>query len=90
MTTIKGTVQDGRLELNVPPGLPHGTQVEEHPLANGLPSESVTLSPVEIVAALAAMDAIEPFEMTGEEIVSWEAERKARKEREKKQIPGAN
>lgn len=83
MTTIKAIVQDRRLELEVPFDWPDGTEVAICPLANGATGESDRLSPDEIVAALAALDAIEPFEMTDEEIAHWEAERKARKEREK-------
>jgi hypothetical protein len=83
VTTIKATIQDRRLELDAPSDWPDGTQVEIHALENGSAREADTLSPEEIAATLAAMDAIEPFEMTEAERAAWDVERQARKDREK-------
>jgi hypothetical protein len=82
-TTIKGTVSGGRLELNVPQDWPDGTEVEIHPLPGSMHADSDMLSPEEIAQTLAAMDQIQPFEMTDAEFAAWEAERQSRKELEK-------
>jgi hypothetical protein len=83
MTTIRATVSGGRLELDVPPDWPDGIEVEIHPIEQGMAD---ALSPEEIANALAALDRIEPFDMTEEEQASWEAERRARKDREKNEF----
>jgi hypothetical protein len=77
--TIRGTVSGGRLEVDVPDDWPDGTEVEIQPVAH----DDDVMSPEEIARTLAAMDQIEPFEMTEAEEAAWEAERKARKEAEK-------
>ncbi|MBI1831858.1 MAG: hypothetical protein HYR84_10450 [Planctomycetes bacterium] len=82
MTTIKATITGRRLELDVPADWPDGTEVEIHPVQQ-MDTEADSLSPQEIAHTLAAMDLIEPFEMTAEEETAWEADRRARKEREK-------
>jgi hypothetical protein len=82
-TTIKATVSGGRLELDVPVDWPDGTEVEIHPLHGSSNSGDDKLSAEEIARTLAAMDEIEPFEMTDAEIAAWEAERQSRKERDK-------
>ena len=83
MTTIKATVKDRRLELQVPADWPDGIEVEIHPFQEAL---GEAMSPAEIARTLAAMDRIEPFEMTEAERVEWEAQRQAQKDREKAQF----
>ena len=83
MMTIKATVRDGRLEIDVPPDWPDGTQVEIHPIHERSAGDNDILSPAEITETLAAVDRIEPFDMTVAEQAAWEAERQARKQREK-------
>ncbi len=82
MRMIKGTVKAGRLELDVPADWPDGTQVEIQPLGPG-ETDDEPMTPEEISRILAAMDKVEPFDMTEEERAAWEAERQARKEWEK-------
>ena len=82
MTTIKATVRGRRLDVEVPSDWPDGTEVEIHPLAaeaNGVGG----MSPDEITATLAAMDKMEPLHFSDAERAAWEAERQARKDREK-------
>lgn len=83
MTIIKATVKDRRLELDVPPDWPDGTEVEIHPLDGGANGDSDVMSPTEIARMLTAMDQIEPFDMTDAELAAWEAERRTRREEEK-------
>src|ERR1700722_15264273 len=86
MTTIKATIKGRRLELDVPSDWPDGTEVEIHPLDQDANGVDDAMSPDEIARTLAAMDQVEPFEMTEAEEAAWEAERQARKEREKAQF----
>ena len=86
MTTIKATIKDRRLELDVPLDWPDGTEVEIHPLHPDRNGHSDSMSPEEIAKTLAAMDLVEPLDMTEAERAAWEAERQARKEREKAQF----
>jgi hypothetical protein len=79
MTTIKATVKERRLELDAPAEWPDGTEVEIHPL-NGATDE---MSPAEIARTLAAMDQMQPFDMTDAEEAAWNTERQARIAREK-------
>jgi hypothetical protein len=84
MTTIKGIICNGQVVMTGPANLPDGTEVEIVPV--GLTrsvDEEGTMSPEEIARTLAAMDKIEPFEMTDEERAAIEADRLARKEWEK-------
>jgi hypothetical protein len=74
--TIRGIVAGGRLEVEVPADWPDGTEVQIQPIDE-------EMSPEEIARTLAAMDQSEPLEMTAAEQADWEAERQARKEREK-------
>jgi hypothetical protein len=83
MTTLKATIKGGRLELDVPPDWPDGTEVEIHPIQRGTSGASELMSPEEIAGTLAAMDQIEGFELTNAEIAAWEADRQARKEQDK-------
>jgi hypothetical protein len=90
MTTITATIREGRLELPHPIDLPDGTEVKIRLLiADEAESESADdgpMTPDEIARALAAMDKVQPFEMTEEERALLQAERKERKEREKAQF----
>lgn len=86
MTTIKTTVKDRRLEVDAPADWPDGTEVEIHPLSKIKNGDADLMSPEEIARTLAAMDLVEPFEMSEAEEAAWEAERLARKQREKAQF----
>jgi len=84
MTTIKTIIKGRRLELDVPADWPDGIEVEIHPTGDDANGNS--MSPEEIARTLAAMDRVVPFEMTAAEEAAWEADRQARKEREKAQF----
>jgi hypothetical protein len=86
MTMLRGTIKGGRLELDVPLDWPDGTEVEIHPVLRGAMKGTPVISKEEIARTLAAMDLIEPFEMTDDERASWETERQAGKERDKAQF----
>lgn len=86
MTIIKGTVKDGRLEVNVPADWPDGTQVEIHPLEATAETNAEVIAAAEISRTLAAMDRVEPFEISDAEQAAWEAERRAVREQEKLQF----
>src|ERR1700693_5624878 len=62
--TIKGTVIQRRLELDVPAEWPDGTEVEIRPLRQETNVEGDSMSPEEIANALSAMDKVMPFHMT--------------------------
>jgi hypothetical protein len=83
ITMIKATVKGGRLELNVPADWPDGTEVEIHPLDDSTRGDAQVDAAAEIAKTLAALDRIEPFEMSDAEEAAWEAERRADREREK-------
>ncbi len=87
MTTVKATVRDRRLELEVPDDWPDGIQVEIHPLGEESPGDPDVMSPDEIARTLAAMDRIEPFDLTEAELLTLERDRQAAKERDKAQFP---
>jgi hypothetical protein len=78
MTTIKATVTGRRLELDVPADWPDGTEVVIHPVQRGASQDAEAMSPEEIARTLAAMDRVEPFDMSDAEQAAWEAERVAR------------
>jgi len=86
MTMIKGTVKGGRLEVNVPADWPDGTEVAIHPLDAAPAADADAIAAAEIAGTLAAMDRIEPFDMSDAEQAAWEAERRADREREKTQF----
>ena len=85
MTWIKATVTGGRLNVDVPPDWPDGTEVEIHPLEKAAADDDA-MSPEEIARLLAAMDQLEPLHLTDAERAAWEAERHARKDWEKAQF----
>jgi len=79
MPTIKATIHNGRIEPHEPLDLPEGTEVQiTIPEAN-----DESMSQAETDRILAAMDRMEPLQMTDAELAAWEADRKARKESEK-------
>jgi len=85
MTGIKATVTGRRLELDVPADWPDGTEVEIHPLVKVAAGDDAML-PEEIATLLAAMDQMEPLDLTDAERTAWESQRQARKEWEKSQF----
>jgi hypothetical protein len=83
---IRGTVKGGRLEVNVPADWPDGTEVEIHPSQAPRGADAEVIAAAEIARTLAAMDKVEPFEMSDAEQAAWCAERRADREREKSQF----
>jgi hypothetical protein len=83
---IKGTVKGGRLEVDVPRDWPDGTEVGIQPLEAPTGLDAEALAAAEIARTLAALDRVEPFEMSDAEQAAWEAERRANREREKAQF----
>jgi hypothetical protein len=84
MSAIRGIIRKGQVIMTEPANLPDETEVEIVPIGlTGSVDEEGTMSPDEIVRTLAAMDEIEPFDMTDEERAAIEADRQARKEWEK-------
>jgi hypothetical protein len=86
MTMLRATIKGGRLELDVPLDWPDGTEVEIQPVQRGAIKDTTVMSQEEIDKTLAAMELIEPFEMTDYERAAWEVERRAGKERDKAQF----
>jgi hypothetical protein len=85
MTTVTAVVRNGQLELAEPLDLPDGTEVEVRlpgPAATGREADG-PMTPEEIARTLAAIDYVEPYEMTEEEQAALEADRQARKAWEK-------
>ena len=87
MTTMTAIVRNGQLELSQPIDLPDGTEVEIRlpgpaGSAEGREDEG-TATAEEIARTLAALETIEPLEMSDEERAALEADRQARKEWEK-------
>jgi predicted DNA-binding antitoxin AbrB/MazE fold protein len=84
MTAI---VRNGQLELPKPIDLPDGTEVEirlpDLEGSDGSDAEEGPMTSEEIARTLAAMDKIEPLEMSDEERAALAADRQARKEWEK-------
>ena len=83
MTMIKATIKGGRLEVDVPADWPDGTEVEVYPREPGNQDDAEMMSAEEIAQTLAAMDQVEPLEITAAERAAWEAERAGRTRREK-------
>jgi hypothetical protein len=83
MTTIRAVVRDGRIEVDEPLDLPNGTVLQiPVPLDVGRTNDE-PMSPEEIREVLAVMDRMEPLRMSDAELAAWDADRKARKERER-------
>ena len=87
MSTMIAIVRNGQIELPAPIDLPDGTEVElrlpEPEGVDGNLEEEGPVTPEEIALILAAMEKIEPFEMSAEERAALAADRQARKEWEK-------
>jgi hypothetical protein len=84
MTILKGIIHNGQIVLPEPTDLPEGTEVQIVPtgLAEAAEDEQPMTSD-EIARTLAAMECVQPFEMTDLERAAIEADRLARKEWEK-------
>jgi hypothetical protein len=83
MTTITAVVRNGRLEVDEPLNLPNGTVLQIPLPLDAEKAADEPMTPEEIQRVLAAMDQMEPLQMTDAELAAWEAERQARKDREK-------
>jgi hypothetical protein len=83
MGTLKGIIRNGQVIVIGPTDLPDGTEVEILPVSLSALDDEGHVTPDEIARTLAAMEKIEPFELTDAERAAIEADRQARKEREK-------
>ncbi len=85
MSALKGINRNWQVILIGRSDLPDGTEVEIVPagLISGDEDMPGPMTPDEIAKTLAAMDQVEPFEMTEAERAAIEANRQARKEWEK-------
>lgn len=84
MTVITAIVRDGRLEVQVPSDWPDGTNVEIVPIGLGrVLADDGEMTSDEIARTLAAMDLVEPLELTEEEEAQIEAARRERKQWDK-------
>lgn len=74
---MKGVIRNGRVEVAEPINLPDGSEVtitgHAHGTFPGLPDNDRPMTPSEIAETLAAMDKVEPFDMTHEEQASADA-----------------
>jgi hypothetical protein len=87
MSVVRATWRNGQVVLDGPVTWAEGMrlvvepeQAPELPAANG---QDDSMTPEEIAHTLAAMDKIEPLNLTDDERAAWDAERRARKEWEK-------
>ncbi len=87
MTMMTAIVRNGQLELPRPIDLPDGTEVEillpEPERTDSGSEDDGPITPEEIARILAAIEKIEPLEMTEDERAALAADRQARKEWEK-------
>lgn len=84
MTAITATVRDGRLDVQVPSDWPDGTNVEIVPIgASRGGADDSPMTADEIARTLAAMDLVEPLELTEEEEAQIESARRERKQWDK-------
>ena len=83
MTTLKGIIQNWQVILLQPTDLPDGTEVEIVPLDHPGPPDDGPVTPDEVARTLAAMERVQPFEMTDQERAMIVANRQACKEWEK-------
>jgi hypothetical protein len=82
MTTIKAIVRNGRIEVDDPIDLPHGTELTipiPDSATSGLADEDGSESPDAIVEWIRWYDALEPLAFTPEERAAWQAARKEQK-----------
>src|SRR5947208_1306596 len=70
---LKGIIRAGRVEVAEPINLPDGTEVTIIGQASGLSDEDRPRTPAEIAETLAAMDKVEPFDMSDEERAAADA-----------------
>ena len=82
MNTIRATVAEGRLELNVPADWIDGTEVKIHRVAKESTNDEA-MSPEEIAQLLSTMDQLASLELTETEHADWEARMQTRKDWEK-------
>ncbi len=74
MDAIKATVRAGRVDVPVPSEWPDGTEVEIHPLAQAVPQQGEgPVTPEEIARTLAAMEKLEPLDLTPQEAADLDA-----------------
>ena len=84
ISALKGIIRNGQVIMIGRSDLPDGTEVEILPVGLSFADEDGgPMTPDEIARTLAAMDKVEPFEMTEAERAAIEADRQARKEWEK-------
>jgi len=86
MTTITAVIRNGQVELPRRLDLPDGTEVEvllPEPEGTDFGSAEQPMTSDEIARTLAAMDQIEPLDMTAEERAALDGQRQAQKEWEK-------
>jgi hypothetical protein len=83
MSTLKGIIRNGQVIVIGPTDLPDGSEVEILPVGLSAVDNEAQMTPDEIARTLAAMEKIEPFEMTDAERAAIEADRQACKEWEK-------
>ena len=83
MNMLRGVIQNGQVVLPRPADLPEGTEVEIVPVGLAQPDDDGPVATEEISRTLAAMEAIQPFEMSDLERAAIASDRKASKEWEK-------
>ena len=83
MNTFKGVIHNGQVILPRPADLPEGTEVEIVPLDLSLTDDDGPVTADEIARTLAAMEAVQPFEISDSERAAIELDRQTRKEWEK-------
>jgi hypothetical protein len=84
MSAVRATWKNGQIVLDGPVAWPEGLRLVIEPDESRAGAHDDTpMTAEEIVRTLAAMDKVEPFDMTEEERAALEAERRARKEWEK-------
>jgi hypothetical protein len=74
---MKGVIRNGRVEVAEPINLPDGSEViitgHAHDSPVGLADDNRPMTPSEISETIAAMQKVEPFDMTDEERASADA-----------------
>ncbi len=83
MNILKGIIHDGQVVLLERADLPEGTEVEIVPVELTRLTDEGPPTTDEITRTLAAMDAIQPFELSVSERAAIESDRTAHKEWEK-------
>ncbi len=83
MNTLRGIIHNGKVILTQSSDLPDGTEVEVVPVGAACAEADTPPTKEEIGQNLAAMDAVEPFELTEEERKAILADHDARRKWEK-------